>query len=767
MIRNGCSTTLQRSSCRVIAAVVPALWLAVPALAQTKRTPEPAEPAAAPEPGEAIQPEAGASVKSLFNDFLHYARIGRFQAANAHARALLAHPKLDPVELAQLADADPQSIHTLILIVKNSSLSESATKVFDVIHQGEFEMRKDPVRIKQNIDKLGGDPQTEYNAIKHLSESGEYAIPWMLQALDDPARRELRPRIVRALPKIGKSALNPLVIALNNVPDADLKMIIVRALGQIEYGQSIPYLSKLIATEGVTAELRTAASEAIARIANAIGHHVGESPAQQFFALSEQNYNEHGSVKADPRDPIANVWYWDASNRFLNKIAVPTAIFGPIMAMRTSEEAIRFQPDYRDAIALWLAADIRREARLGMNVESGEADSKQAADETRPPNFPRSIYFVRAAGPAYAHLVLQRAVADRDGAVALGAIAALQSVAGASSLIGSEDYKQPLVQALEFPDAVVRIKAAIAIGRALPTSPFFGAQNVVPILGQALAQSGKGNVIVVDPDGENLNRVMGLLRNPNITVLGEANFLKALERARRELDSVSAILLASDIRDPGLSAAVGALRKEFVFGATPIIVLTKPKEEGLAADVVAANRGVAQVDAAADGQMLATRLSRVAAEVGQTTLTPDSALELALEAAETLRGIALNGRTVLDFGAAEPMLVSALASPSEELRVTCASVLALAETASAQRALSDLALKTDNTESLRVAVFGSLADSAKHAGNKLTEEQVNELVKQAMDEPNLNLRTAASKALGALNLTTSKASEIIRKYYGG
>jgi hypothetical protein len=78
-----------------------------------------------------------------------------------------------------------------------------------------------------------------------------------------------------------------------------------------------------------------------------------------------------------------------------------------------------------------------------------------------------------------------------------------------------------------------------------------------------------------------------------------------------------------------------------------------------------------------------------------------------------------------------------------------------------------LALKTDNTESLRVAVFGSLADSAKHAGNKLTEEQVNELVKQAMDEPNLNLRTAASKALGALNLTTSKASEIIRKYYGG
>jgi hypothetical protein len=43
----------------------------------------------------------------------------------------------------------------------------------------------------------------------------------------------------------------------------------------------------------------------------------------------------------------------------------------------------------------------------------------------------------------------------------------------------------------------------------------------------------------------------------------------------------------------------------------------------------------------------------------------------------------------------------------------------------------------------------------------------NTLVKIAREESDLVIRTASSQALGAVNLATNKASEIIRGYYGG
>ena len=78
-----------------------------------------------------------------------------------------------------------------------------------------------------------------------------------------------------------------------------------------------------------------------------------------------------------------------------------------------------------------------------------------------------------------------------------------------------------------------------------------------------------------------------------------------------------------------------------------------------------------------------------------------------------------------------------------------------------------IALDAGNADSLRISAFNSLAESAKHNGNLLEERQIAQLVEIARDDTDLTIRTAASEALGALNLATNKASEIIRSYYGG
>ena len=142
----------------------------------------------------------------------------------------------------------------------------------------------------------------------------------------------------------------------------------------------------------------------------------------------------------------------------------------------------------------------------------------------------------------------------------------------------------------------------------------------------------------------------------------------------------------------------------------------------------------------------------------------DAALDLALDAASTLRRVATDGATVLDCRVAESALIAALSADDEELRIRCLSVLALLPTATAQRAIGDVALNVDHTESLRMAAFGSLAESAKKGGNRLDAARIQGLLSAARDEPDLTMRTAAGQALGAVNLADNQASEIIRSY---
>jgi HEAT repeat protein len=707
-----------------------------------------------------------ATPESLFIDFLHYARLGRFTAADAHARALLAHPELDPRELAILASKDKKSIDTLLIIIRNSTIADSARRVLELVQRGEHVRRQDVERIQNSIDLLAGDPQQEFFGRERLADSGEYAVPIVLQTLLDPGRSALWPRLIRALPRIGKPAVNPLVMALA-VRNANVRLNLIEALGEIGYPQAIPYLLKLMIAENTPADARDACARAIARIEELSGRPQPGSPDDHFHRLAEAYYNEDDSVRADPRLSDANIWYWDDDAQGLNRVVVNERIFGPLMAMRCEEEALLLRPDHSEAIALWLAANIRRESRLGLNVEIGDPAEQGALDPTRPQDFPRSLYFSQAAGPRYLHRVLARAVAGQDSSVALGAIEALRTTAGPASLIGQEDLKQPLVLALQFPDQVVRIRAALAIGAALPKSPFPDSQFVIPVLASALAQTGREQVLVVDTDESNLNRVAAAVRSRGMDVIAEKSFLRGLQRARTEFQLLTAVIITTDSNDPPLKNAVASLRGEFIFARTPVVVLSRRGQSGLAVETAKSFPFVESLDAAADENILENAIRTGREQAGQTALPPDVALAMALEAAETLRSIAIDGRTVFDFGGAEPALIGALASNDERLQITAASVLALARTATAQRAVAHVALDEGNSETLRIATFGSLAESARNHGNALEEAQVARLILVAREEKNLTLRTAASQALGAINLANNRASEIIRGFYGG
>lgn len=726
---------------------------------------QPADPAAA-EPKPAIQIPAGATVGSLFKDFMHYARIGRFTLADAYAKAMFAHPEFEPGELIKLADKDAKTLETLLILIRRSSIADTASRVLDALRLGEQENRKTPQRILQNIELLGGDPQQEYFARNALRESGEYAVPFMLDTLLDPAKKTLWPRVITALPFLGKDAVHPLVISLG-MSSNDVRLNVISAIGDIGYPDAIPYLRRLTVIDSMPPATKDAAARAIRRIEEIAGRSLPGSAEQLFVDLSESYFSEDDSVRADPRLETANVWYWNADEQTLRSVVVPQRIFGQVMAMRCAEEALRLQTDNAAATAMWLAANIRREYRLGLNVESGNPDETGETDATRPEVFPRALYFTQSAGPRYAHPVLDRATRDQDAAVALGAIAALRVTAGEASLGEAEDYKRPLVKALQFPDLVVRTRAALALGAALPRTPFTGSELVVPLLAATLAQTGREQILVVAGDEAVLNRVVGDLRSGDRDVIGERSFFNAMQRARAEFQSLAGVYLSTDVVEPGVSEALQRLRGEFVFSKTPVVLLTQASQSAMAADLGRSDPYLELVDDDVDAASLGTAFARVRARTGQTRFDAQLALSVALEAAETLRRIAADGRTVYDPADAEPALIAALSAKDEQLQIRAASVLALLPAPTAQRAVAHVALTDTNTASLRIAAFDSLAECAKNHGNQLEPAQIDALVGIAKNDPDLVMRTAASKALGAVNLTTSKASEIIRGFYGG
>lgn len=707
--------------------------------------------------------KSGTRKKQLAEDGWHYAAIGRFEYANASFKAL-DDSNPDPVALLELARRNPNRHLLLVKLVANAEVGPAAKRMIELLNEGEERLRTDPYEITVNVGKLGGTPRMVHNAAGALKRSGEYAIPHLLRFLRDSEERPLHPAIIKVLPQIGRGALNPSCLALG-MSDAVSKQVLIDALARIGYRQPLPYLAKLAHSDDEQEDVRAAARRAI----RTLGESLDRSVSELFLQLAEAYYSNEDSLQASPAFDEANVWYLHDDK--LSFVAVPTRIFNDIMAMRCCEEALKANPDNTEATALWLAANFRREAKLGLNVESDAPDALAGNDVTRPDGHPRAIYFARAAGPMYNHRVLARAVRDRDPGVALGAIHALSATAGEPSLVGSEDIKQALVQALAFPNRQVRFKAAEALGLALPKTPFAESHNVMPVFAEALTQSGRTGALIVDPGDDTRPKFLGLFRALGFECAAGSALHEAQSDADRlKISSFDVIVLASDIKGPQLVEAIDSLRRNFATAATPILIVGKPAQTTLATNTARNTAGVEAVmvevfdvlDANGVRDHVLNKYDRASKALGMTPLGKELSHELALRTADALRGIAEDGRTVFDFERAVPALIKAMANPAEDLRVKCAHTLALSTLPEAQAAIARSALDETHARDERVKAFGSMAESARRNGKMLNDELIQQIIKQTMTEKDLILQAAASKALGALDLPSNKASEIIR-----
>lgn len=413
-----------------------------------------------------------------WNDFLHYTKIGRFDLAKGYAQAILQGDP-DAMTLLELSQENPQGYDLAMRVVETAHDAELAAltkELLAVIERGRFERRADPRIIVEEIKRLSGTFRGKMNATTRLKNAGEYAIPYMLDAMADPARQGELKNIIEALPKIGRPAIRPLVAALQ-MRDIAVKAEIIRALGKIGYSQSLAYL-RYVSENAASTQLRDLAVQSIRQI----DPRAASAPAAAlFFQLGEKYYYHDESLAPQEGSPIANIWFWDENASRLVRAEVDRLYFHELMSMRCCEWSLKSEEQFGLAIGLWLAAYFKAEAT--------EVPMPAYFDE----NHAAALVYATTAGPEYLHQTLARAVNDRNAAVALGAVEALGTNAGEKSLMYTMGPAQPLLQALSFGDRAVRYSAAIAIANAGPREAFNESRLVVQNLAEALvgkAQAG-------------------------------------------------------------------------------------------------------------------------------------------------------------------------------------------------------------------------------------------------------------------------------------
>ena len=396
------------------------------------------------------------------------------------------------MKLFQLSRENEAGYKLLVQASENqydAELADLSKKILAVIEGGGFEIRTQSDVIYEEVLRLNSEtPRGRQTAIERLRNAGEYAIPFMIDALSDPERQDEFARIADALSKIGRDAIRPLAAALQT-NNAAVKSEIVKALGGIGYPQALPYLKYVVENEQ-SPDIRQSAQASIVKINPSAA---SVSSAQLFYELAEKYYDHAQSLEPAEDAPTANVWFWEAENGKLIREAVNKAYFNELMAMRNCEWSLKADESYGSAIGLWIASYFKAES---VGVEK--------MPEYFGKNHANALVYATTAGVEYLHQALARAIKDGNTFVALGVIEALGRTAGEKSLFYHLGTVQPLVQALSFKDRLVRYSSAIAIAAALPQNKFEESKDVVKNLTEALASNSQTTVTDAMTWNENL-----------------------------------------------------------------------------------------------------------------------------------------------------------------------------------------------------------------------------------------------------------------------
>ena len=523
--------------------------------------PEDSDPAAVGDPFLLQEPEtpkefleAAIQAQQLARPELAKRYLQQFSAAKPSDETLLQlRIELGPVPFQQLANQ--QELQPLSVEIANR-----ATKLFR-------ERGATPEHLKKLIDDLSGSPTEAFAARRALINTGTQAVPAILERLRTETDLSVRRALLDILVEMGPAVLPPLHAALD-APDNAVRTPALTVIGRLGARDSIPYLYKLAYGPDQSAKIRDLARTTLAKIA-ATSRVAAEEvePADVALQLREASLGalnppaEDPSAAANPPAPkTVPIWTWDSTQNRLRQTAIPANQARLYQAVLFARDAFRIAPKRTETQALYLATRLEWEAAQAGTFE--------------PPVGPRTASgTLLASGPEIAQATLNEAVAAELPRATVGVLGILAQIGSPNLLFGGETG---LRAALNAPHPRVQLAAAVAVLRLNPHRNFSESGRIVEILTRALAETGGGTAVIIDPEyqrGATLAAFASELGYDSMVAsTGQQGFRLATERI-----TPSFVLVNLNVARWPLSQTIANFRADTRTQSVPIIVVGPSK----------------------------------------------------------------------------------------------------------------------------------------------------------------------------------------------
>src|SRR3989304_2572095 len=92
---------------------------------------------------QTLEENGSTELAEVWNDFLHYTKIGRFDLAKGYAQAILTSNP-DPVQLMELSKENPAGYEIMLMVIDSApdaELVELSKSIIEIIEQGRFTHR--------------------------------------------------------------------------------------------------------------------------------------------------------------------------------------------------------------------------------------------------------------------------------------------------------------------------------------------------------------------------------------------------------------------------------------------------------------------------------------------------------------------------------------------------------------------------------------------------------------------------------------------------
>jgi HEAT repeat protein len=608
------------------------------------------------------------------------------------------------------------------------------------MEQGRLDLSRDPNRIREAIAMLDGTQRQQLIATERLIEAGEYAVPHVLREMIEGQDERVRFACEKVLRSIGRLAVTPLCTAIFHVDD-QRQSTLCEILGDIGYPHAAPSLRELSMKADVSTPVHEAAMAAFRKCGG-----IDVDLSTQFSNLGRQYFDGVSSLIAYPTEATNNIWSYDAFAG-LENTPVPTSIFGEVMAMRNATKALSLDNSNSVALSLFVAANLKRENDL-----APETSDPIYGEMTYTPSFYATVFGTRTC-----LAVLGMAIDRLDTPLVRDAIAALAQTTGGSNLFATGSGRQPLLEALSYPDRRVQYEAALALGRALPQNRFVGDAQVVPVLASAVRSSGRQFAIVVAENDEDRRQIGTHLQGAGFDVVGAEASVASLANAIAEATGIDLVVVQQTTAESS-SSVVKELRSSPKTIAAPILVAAPSDGRGDLEREYFDNQRVLVVPVGQSAEAMGASIDELFTTAVGGRMDEAQAEIYAIESLDVLSRIAINRSPTYRINDAEPALLAALAERTGGLRLLVADILSMIDSERSQRALFDAAFAAEGSD--RIELLEDAAASVRNFGNLAESQQVNQLVELIATSTG-DEAEAAARLHGALNVETAAAVKLI------